>query len=356
MKIAVVGAGNGGQAIAGYLSIQGHEVNLYNRNPKVIATLKDLKKIVLQGELQGEGYPKIFTSNLKDAIEGAEIIMIATTAVAHRELAKEMAQWLEDGQIIILNPGRTGGALEFRQTLAKEECNKKVYVAEAQTLIYACRIVTPGVVNIIGVKDIVYLSTLPSGDIDFVLDKVAPIFPCFTKAESVIRTSLGNVGAVFHPCVLLFNAASIERQNEFYFYRDMTEQVGKFIEQFDAERLAVGHEFGIDLMPVSDWISKSYPETVGETLCEKMRNNPAYYDIKSPASIYTRQLMEDIPTGVLPIMELGKVVGLNMPLHESMVNLVSALLNIDFSKEGRTLENLGLVNKTKEEIIEYLTR
>ena len=32
-SVAVIGAGCGGQAIAGYIASQGYDVNLYNRNP-----------------------------------------------------------------------------------------------------------------------------------------------------------------------------------------------------------------------------------------------------------------------------------------------------------------------------------
>lgn len=356
MRFAVIGAGNGGQAIAGYLAMIGYDVNLYNRTQRVIEDLREKGEIQLIGAIEGSGKPKLFTNDIHEAIENTDIIMVTTTAIAHREIAKAMSPYLKDSQIIILNPGRSGGALEFKQTLLKNYCNKRVYVSEAQTLVYACRVIEPGIVNIIGIKDFVYLSAIPSSDTDYVLSKIKPVYPCFSKAENIFRTSLGNVGAVFHPCVLIFNAATVERQNEFYFYRDMTDRVGQFIEQFDAERLGVGKSYGIPLMSVSDWISKSYPETRGTTLCEKMRNNPAYYDIKSPSSIYTRQLTEDIPTGVLPILEFGKAAGLKMPLHESMVNLVSALLDIDFREKGRTLENLGLGGKNKQEIIEILTK
>ena len=229
-------------------------------------------------------------------------------------------------------------------------------MAEAQTLVYACRLVKSGTVNIIGVKDKVLLSAVPASDTDYVIDRIKPAYPCFCAAENVLRTSLENIGAMFHPCVLLFNAATIERHDVFWFYRDMTPEIANFIEEFDRERLAVGKAYGIDLLSVNEWISYAYPTTQGDTLCEKMRNNPAYHDIKSPSTIFTRQLTEDIPTGVLPIMELGEAAGVNVPLLRSMVDICSKLLRIDFRKEGRTLEHLGLAGKTKDEIIEYLSR
>lgn len=356
MKASVLGTGNGGQAIAGWLAMQGHKVSLYGRNEKVVEELNVHECIRLTGAISGEGYLAEVTSDLHKSVFDADIIMVVTTANAHGSIARQIAGDLKDGQVIILNPGRTGGALEFKRALEAAGCAARVYVAEAQTLVYACRLVENGVVNIIGVKDKVLLSAVPSSDTEYVLSKINPVYPCFCAAENVLRTSLENIGAMFHPCVLLFNAATIERHDVFWFYRDMTPEIANFIEEFDRERLAVGKAYGIDLLNVSEWISYAYPATQGTTLCEKMRNNPAYHDIKSPSTIFTRQLTEDIPTGVLPIMELGEAAGVQVPLLRSMVDICSRLLRIDFRKEGRTLEHLGLARKTKNEIMDYLSR
>lgn len=354
MKIAVIGAGNGGQAIGGYLAIKGHTVSLYDRSPEKINTLKKGGGIELTGQISGFGKIDTFTSNIANAIKGATIIMITTIANAHTDLAKSMAPYIEENQVIILNPGRTCGALIFKETLEKCSCTRRYYLGEAQTLIYACRIIENGKVNIIGVKDEVLLAGLPASDTDYILTKLKPIYPCFEKANNVLRTSLENIGAVFHPCVCLFNAATIERQSEFWFYRDMTEQVANFIEKFDHERIAVGKAYGIELLSVKDWIVFAYKDTKGTSLCERMKNNPAYHDIKAPGSIFTRQLTEDIPTGVIPIMELGKAAGVDVPLHTSMVTTIEALLGMDFHAEGRTLKNLGLENLSKNDILNLI--
>lgn len=355
MRVSVLGTGNGGQAIAGWLAMKGHQVSLYGRKKEVIEDLASKGSIRLIGAIEGEGLIQTYTNDIIQAVERAEVIMVVTTANAHGSIARQIADELHDGQIIVLNPGRTGGALEFKRSLEASGCKSRVYVAEVQTLVYACRLVESGMVNIIGVKDKVLLSAVPSSDTEFVLSKINPVYPCFCAAENVLRTSLENIGAMFHPCVLLFNAATIERHDVFWFYRDMTPEIANFIEEFDKERLAVGKAYGIDLLSVNEWISYAYPTTRGTTLCEKMKNNPAYHDIKSPSTIFTRQLTEDIPTGVLPIMELGEAAGVAVPLMRSMVDICSRLLRIDFRKEGRTLEHLGLDGKSKEEILLYLS-
>lgn len=354
MKIAVIGAGNGGQAIAGYLSLTGHSVALYDRNECKISRLKKKNGIELLGKISGFAKIACISNNISEVVPSADIIMVTTTANAHCEVAKAMAPYIKEGQIIILNPGRTCGALVFRQTLSQYSINKRYYLGEAQTLVYACRIVEDGVVNIIGVKDEVLLAGLPASDTDHIIESIHPIYPCFTKTDNVLRTSLENIGAMFHPCVCLFNAATIERHNEFWFYRDMTNQVSNFIEKIDAERIAVGEAYGIDLLGVNRWIKFAYKDTKGGSLCECMKNNPAYHDIKAPGTIFTRQLTEDIPTGVLPIMELGKAAGVKVPLMESLIKIIEALLDMDFHTNGRSLKNLGLNDMTKDEIINYI--
>ena len=355
MKIAVIGAGNGGQSIAGYLALQGYETSLYDIDVQKIDILKQKGGIELTGRIEGFGKIDCITTDIAEAVKGATIVMVTTVANAHRAVAKSMAPYVEEGVTIILNPGRTCGALVFNQTLQTQGCTKRYYLGEAQTLVYACRVIENGKVNIIGVKDEVFLSGLPASDTDYILSKINPMYPCFVKADNVLRTSLENIGAMFHPCVCLFNAATIERQDEFWFYRDMTEQVARFIEKFDQERLAVGKAYGVDLLSVTEWIKFAYKDTEGDTLCERMKNNPAYHDIKAPGTIFTRQLTEDIPTGVLPIMELGKAAGVEVPLLTSMVNTIEALLDIDLHTNGRSLKNLGLEGKSKDEILNFIT-
>lgn len=354
MKIAVIGAGNGGQAIAGYLSMSSYEVSLYDRDKQKIEQLQKKGGIQLEGKIQGFGKITHITNVLPDAIKKAKVIMVTTVANAHIDIAHAMASSIEDGQVILLNPGRTCGAIVFKQALKESKCKVRYYLGEAQTLVYACRVVENGRVNIIGIKDKVLLSGLPSCDTNYILEQVRTFYPCFKACENVLHTSFENIGAMFHPCVCLFNAATIERQRQFYFYRDMTKQVAKFIEKFDAERLSVGRAYGIKLLSVNEWIKVAYKDTKGDTLCERMQNNPGYYDIKGPGTIFTRQLTEDIPTGVLPIRDLGKVAGVTTPLLDSMIIIIEALLDMDLHTNGRSLKNLGLEHKTKEEILEFI--
>ena len=341
MKITIIGGGNGGQAMAGHFGYLGHKVTLYTSNIHQLSDVRKNKGVLLKEQINDFGKVHKITDSIEEGIIGAELIMVTTVANVHADIARKMAPFVENNQVVVLNPGRTFGAFEFKKTLAKYS-NKRVYIAEAQSLLYACRAENNGEVRIIGIKDRVPVAAIPSTDTDYVLSKLNVITKSFVKAENILETSLDNIGCIFHPAIVMFNAAAIERGESFYFYNDMTPAVASFIEAIDQERLNIGKKFGVDLLSVYDWIAYSYKNVKGDTLYERMMNNPAYYKIMGPSSLNSRLLTEDIPTGILPLIELAKLVKIGTPLLQSVYNIVSELLKIDFKENGRTLANLGL--------------
>src|SRR3990172_11099841 len=151
--IAVLGAGNGGLAMAGHLSLMGFEVRLFNRSEERLWGVKSTGEIDVVGEVEGHGKIDVATTSIEEAIEGAELLMVVVPATGHKWMAEHIAPFLKDGQIIVLHPGRTFGALEFRQILVSKEVTADVIIAEAQTFIYASRVVGPAHVRIFRIKN-----------------------------------------------------------------------------------------------------------------------------------------------------------------------------------------------------------
>ena len=77
-KIAVLGAGHGGYAMAADLTLAGYEVHLFNRSPEPIEAIRKRGGIEITGDsVYGEGFAKIkkATTDMKEAIEGVDVIM-----------------------------------------------------------------------------------------------------------------------------------------------------------------------------------------------------------------------------------------------------------------------------------------
>ncbi len=111
VNYTVIGAGHGGKAMAAHLALMGFEVTLYNRTPGSVAVIKARGGIELESY---EGGPRGFaelalvTSDMGEALEQAEIVMVVVPSTAHADIARKAAPHLRDGQIVVLNPGRTG--------------------------------------------------------------------------------------------------------------------------------------------------------------------------------------------------------------------------------------------------------
>lgn len=138
--IAVVGAGNGGMAMAAYLASCGAKVNLCDLFPEYIKDIQKTGYIELThaGKISRQ-HMNMVTVDIAEAISHVKLILVVTPAFTHRIIAENCSETLNDGQIIVLNPGRTGGALEFFNTVRSKGCHKDITISEAQTLIYSCR-------------------------------------------------------------------------------------------------------------------------------------------------------------------------------------------------------------------------
>ncbi len=176
ISFAVLGAGCGGQAIAGYLALRGHDVSLYNRSHSRIAAFQDRGCIEVRDKINGFGALSYIGTDLAEAMADRDVIMVVTTATGHRPLAQKMAPHLRDGQIILLNPGRTFGALEVSHTIRQAGCTADVVIGEANTLIYVARVTVPGTAAIKAIKKTVSISAISANDTPYLVSKLSGVF------------------------------------------------------------------------------------------------------------------------------------------------------------------------------------
>ncbi|MBI2844542.1 MAG: NAD/NADP octopine/nopaline dehydrogenase family protein [Armatimonadetes bacterium] len=359
-RFAVMGAGHGGTAMAGHLSLMGFDVSLYNRGPARLTAIKAAGgvEIIADGnEHLPSGYAElgVVTVNAAEAIEGRDIIMVVVPATAHRFIAEQIAPHLKDGQFVVLNPGRTGGALEVHKTIRDMKCRADIVVAEAQTFIYASRSVNPAQTRIFRIKNSIPVAALPAHRTPEVVNALRQAFPQFVPGDNVMKTSLDNIGAIFHPAVTVLNAARIESTyGDFDYYTEgITPAVSLILDAMDKERVKVAEALGFRAMTAREWLYIAY-DAAGGTLYDAMRANRGYDGIKAPKTVYTRYIHEDIPMSLVPISSLGKLVGVPTPTMDSIILLGSTLHGVDYFAEGRTAESLGLAGKSLKEIRQFI--
>jgi opine dehydrogenase len=93
----------------------------------------------------------------------------------------------------------------------------------------------------------------------------------------------------------------------------------------------------------------------GNSLSDVCRKNPAYAKIKGQKELRTRYVLEDIPYGLVPMIELGRMHGLAMDRMDLVARLGQYLLRDDtFISRGRTLKNLGLSSMPADQFARFI--
>jgi opine dehydrogenase len=350
LKIAVLGAGHGGLAMAGHLALMGHEVNLFNRGEERLWGVKSSGSIEITGEVEGFGEINFATTSMKEAIEGVELIMVVVPAYGHRWIAEQLAPHAVDGQIIVLHPGRTFGALEFRQVLNRMKVTANVIIAEAQTFIYASRATGPSQVHIFRIKHSIPVASIRAHLIPHVINKIRQFYPQFVPGDNVFKTSFENIGSVFHPALCVMNAGWIEHEIDYQFYHEgATPSVAKVLERIDEERVKVAEALGIRAISARQWLYMAY-SSEGSTLFEAMRKNVGYRGILAPRSLKVRYMEEDIPCSLVPMASTGKMLNVATPTIDSIIRLGSELNSCDYWSQGRTVESLGIAEMSVRDL------
>lgn len=354
-KIAVLGAGNGGCAAAADLTLGGFEVRLFARSESTIAKLAGRGEIeLIEGGGSKKASPYLMSSHLPSVVQGADLIVIATPAVGHEYLAKGLANYLADGQRILLNPGHTGGALHFANLLRQLGCVAKVSLCETVTLTYICRMPETGKVEVYRRTTKLRCAALPGKSASELVGEIRKVFPNIVAAVNVLETGFSNINAVMHPAGMLGNAGWIEKTGgDFLYYREgITPAIGAWIDALDRERVEVVRALGLEPLRFVDIF-----QGAGLTTSEARDSGSAYraihesepnFTIKSPPSLDHRYVKEDVGYGLVPMAEIAALLGVKTPVMDALITLASAALSVNFRVAGLTLEKMGLAGVAPE--------
>jgi opine dehydrogenase len=360
-KIAVLGAGNGGCAAAADLTLRGFEVRLFSRSESTIAKLAKRREIELVENGEHKSAALYFMSpHLPPVVQGVDLIVVATPAVGHEYLARNLAKYLSAGQRILLNPGHTGGSLHFAHTLRELGCKAEVQLCETVTLTYICRMPEHGKVEIYRRTTNLACAAFPGKHTDSLVKEIQSVFPNVIPARHVLDTGFANINAIMHPAGMLGNAGWIEKSggNFLWYAEGITPTIGRWIDAVDTERLAIMRSLGLKPLRFVDLFHRAgLTSDAGRdsgSAYQAIRESAPNATIKSPPSLDHRYIREDVGYGLVPMAEIGKLTGVETPMMDAMVTLASAALGIDFRTVGLTLEKMGLETVAPKDLLKIL--
>ncbi|HQO36137.1 MAG TPA: NAD/NADP octopine/nopaline dehydrogenase family protein [bacterium] len=360
-KVAILGAGHGGQAMAADLTLAGHEVRLtavpeHSTNLQLLTAFGGiiLEGVSSTGAKPGFAKPAMITTDVAAAIKGAQVLLVVVPAFAQEVYMRIIAKEGEKGQIVVFNPGKFG-SLAFAKILREEGRSGDFLIGETSSLIYAAKTRGLGHVNIKAVKSELPFAALPSVRTGEALWILMDLYPQFCPAFGVLQTSVDAPGMIIHPISTLMNMSRIEQigpyRNSHY---DITASVARIMERVDHERMEIAHRFCRETYSLVESMHVMY-KVKGESVHDTMYQISAHNVQMAPENLQHRYVTEDIPFGLVTVASIGTMLGIPTPGMDAIIEIASMANDVDYRATGRTAEKLGIRHMSIQALVEYTT-
>ena len=347
-RVSVLGGGEDARLIAALCLAEGAEVSLFSAYGSELEALRSSSGVSLRGAGPVGTYQVDRASNaiqttaeLDASVKDAEVIFLTGPVHKQRTYAMVLADHLSDGQVLVLAPGRSLGALETAWFLRIGGCTADVTIVEAQGLPYF--VAAESAVLHLTPCGPVAAATLPSGRAD-VLAGLARYLPNLEAKDSVLASGFADGSALVEFPALLMSGPALgsgavpvpmggaplaENQN---FAALIGPEQRNIVEQLAAERLSVAKAFGVRNLADANTMIETY---AGVVKGEATRPVPDQDGAKA-------LLRDGVIGSLVPLMSAAKLAGIELPVTQSMITLASAVLGADVAAAGRRLDTIGI--------------
>ena len=350
MIIAILGAGNAGSAVAADLTLHGHEVTLIKTSHSMHDDnfnylLENQGKMTLNefGEIK-TGYIHKVTRDIEE-IRGAEIVVIYIQTRFHEPLIERIAPYLEDDQIVLINPGYLSTAY-----MLKHCPDKKLIIAEAESSFIDGRIMEPGLFRV-GFRNVRNpIGIFPASRKEEAIAKLDQMQERFVYLNSVVEAALHNPNLIVHTVGSVMSIPRIEKSHgDFCMYHEAYSRdnpaTWAILEALDAEKMNVLEKLGFPRLPYVE--ACKYRNSLDDDMdAKEVFLDYAEMDTraKGPTKVDSRYISEDVPQGLVMLEALGKALDVLTPIATALIEIASVALGRDLRAEGRTPEKLGVEN------------
>lgn len=349
-SIGIVGVGSIGLAYASCAVSLGHAVKLWA--PRGGADLLNQQPLRSTGVVECDHRIEV-ACNIREFIRSSSVIIIAVPANAHRHVMDAVLPHLRSGQDIVVSSMASLSSLYLYEQARLRGI--KIQVASLGTTAFTARRISTAHVHVMTKRSSLGVSCIPQDNTERMIELCCRVFGNdFYADSSPLLTTLSNTNAVSHVPLVILNWTRVERAEMWPQYHYLTPQVAEIIESADRERIALARTLGWDLPSVQQKLSKSF--SIGAkrladvaVRLHELRGGPA-----GPTDVQTRYLSEDVPFGLVFTLALSRLVGVEMPVTETLVAFASLILGRDAVYENDFVNLLGLESGTFDGLVSRL--
>ena len=351
-KYVIIGAGNGGQSLAGDMTLRGtHVAAIYDKDHAAIQSIRDRRGIKMSGPVvQGFAPIDLATDDLETAMGAGNVFLVCITSNFHRILAKEMAPYIKPEHTVILIPGYIGSSVLFRKTL--EDCGVRELplIGETASFPYATRLIEPAFAGIKARKYVLPSAALPACRNKEFMDILHRAIPEAVEARDSLSVGFNNVNPTTHVSFYLFNIGKVEAPTpaDADFHAWGTPTTIRIQYAMDAERMKIMEKLDLEGLTYDQF----------QKVCYKGRHYkplPQAGGIpQSSAQAPARFIDEDIPQGLVPMQAFARQFGIETPVIDTLIQIANMVRERDFHEVGPSMEDMGFTGKSVAEIQSFI--
>jgi opine dehydrogenase len=353
MRIAILGGGHGCYAAAADLAEAGHQVRLWRRDAKALQSVIDKGSITLK-DADGARDVAIAraTADIGEALSGAQLIVIPSPAVAQADIARAMAPFLVDGQVVFLPPGSFGSFVMAR--IVRGQGNRADLAwAETGTLPYLARKHGEREVNVTVRAVRLPTGVYPARKSEQALAVIRAAFPSVHGCGDALSGALMNAGPIIHPPLMVMNAAPLQHFERWDIHNEGTQPAVRAVtDRLDQERIAVREALG--------YAGPHYP-LADHYLNDRWMYGDAHKklvksgDWRENIDLHGhRYITEDTELGLAFLASVARWTGADAPIAQGLLAIVGGFLGRDLRQGPRTLEGLGLATMSRDQLQQLL--
>jgi opine dehydrogenase len=347
IRIGIAGAGSIAFATAALLHRRGHDVALWSPSGAGTASLASGEALLAEGAIEAVFTPRIAASAAELASNDA--LLIAVPGYAHRTVMDALAPHISDGQPVIISSHVSLGAIYLAEVLAARGIAAPI-TAWGTTAVTG-RKSSPSAVRVNTIRDEVDLCTAPESAQPAQLALCTELFGAvFTPRAGLLAIALSNLNPQNHMAIALGNMSRMERGETWNQGQNVTPNIGRLMEQLDAERLAIAARLGLGVKTIFEHFHRSFHVPVDSIAAMNQAMFARGTGGTGPATADSRYVTEDVPYGLVPTAMLGELAGSPAPLHQAGVRIFSAMYGRDFAAENTLLAALDLKRRSLAEL------
>lgn len=358
MKITIVGAGNMGLCLLGYLSRHDNEVTLFTSAHKL-----DNKPLFLKNHETGncEAVPHFtVTSSVDLAFQDTEFVFCTYPAFLRKDFIHLIENVINPHAIICFVPGYGGAEYQCKKVL-----ERGVKICGLQRVPYVARYEASDnkvVASILSMKKELFVSSIPhnaNNDIAQIVESLLAI-PT-TPLQEYLAVTLSPSNPLLHISGLYNVFCNTDKSSlfshELNFYEEWNDSTSELLMEYDDELHQICNAlkpyFQLDeVVPLSIYYESPTPQT----MTAKLKSIESFKVVKVPlkkvegnkyiVDLESRMFVEDFPFGVCMFKALALLARIETPVIDKLLSFYQKLsgkvyFNIDGSF-GANIHETGI--------------